>query len=79
MHLRPFVMILILTTSVSGCVTDPQPPAEPPPVSGDELCIGTREARADVARDVAKTEDDDLAVSAGTLVILIDEGCARAR
>jgi hypothetical protein len=62
---------------VSACVSATPIKTEPAPISGQAICDGTREARADVARDVVATTDDKLAVSAGTLVVLVDAGCAR--
>lgn len=63
---------------VAGCTPeiptrrDPPPPPPPP----EALCIGTRDARNQVASDIGRTTDDALAVSAANLVVLIDAGCA---
>jgi hypothetical protein len=64
------ICLLMLMTLASGCATAL-------PTGGDALCDATRAQRAAVARDVAATSDDALAVSAAGLVVLIDAGCAR--
>lgn len=65
----------MLTMLSAGCGTESPAPAEPPPPT-EALCIGTRDARDQVATDVTRTTDDALAVSATNLVVLIDAGCA---
>lgn len=60
----------------TACVSATPTKTEPPPIDGQAICDETRKARADVARDVVATTDDKLAVSAGTLVLLVDAGCA---
>ena len=65
----------MLTTLVAGCVSEIPAPADPPPPP-EALCIGTRDARNQVASDIGRTTDDALAVSAANLVVLIDAGCA---
>lgn len=65
----------MLTMLVAGCGAEIPPPADPPPPP-EALCIGTRDARNQVASDIGRTTDDALAVSAANLVVLIDAGCA---
>lgn len=66
----------MLTMLSAGCVSESQEPADPPPPPAEALCIGTRDARDQVASDIGRTTDDALAVSAANLVVLIDAGCA---
>jgi hypothetical protein len=68
-------LLFFASACASAIPTPTKPP--PPPVDGQAICYETRKARADVARDVAVTTDDKLAVSAGTLVLLVDAGCAQ--
>jgi hypothetical protein len=72
--MRIFLVVSMLCAS--GCVTATPEPVKPLPVSGLAICDETRDARAKVASDIGRTSDDALAVSAGTLVVLIDAGCA---
>lgn len=69
-------LLAVLMLCGAGCVPVTPAPVKPPPVSGLALCDETRDARAKVASDIGRTSDDALAVSAGTLVVLIDAGCA---
>ena len=69
-------LLAMLTLCASGCVAATPAPVKPLPVSGLAICDETRDARAKVASDIGRTSDEALAVSAGTLVVLIDAGCA---
>ena len=68
--------LLMLTMLVAGCGGEIPAPADPPPPPPEALCIGTRDARNQVASDIGRTTDDALAVSAANLVVLLDAGCA---
>lgn len=71
--LTRLLLLTLLLPCVSGCEREIPVHVDPPE---NPLCPGTRAARAEVAADVAVTPDDNLALSAGRLVEVIDAGCA---
>jgi hypothetical protein len=86
MRKLPWVTTPLLTLWLSGCVTATPTPVEPPPVSGKVICEETQAQRTKVASDIGKISDGlmqadpavgALVVSAGTLVIQVDAGCAK--
>jgi len=68
-----FRLMVIPMMLVSGCATAIPPRLDEP----NPICVGSQQARANVARDVWKTKDDALAVSGAALVEIIDAGCAK--
>ena len=59
---------MTLTLLAAGC-------ASVTPTSGDALCDGSRQARADHAAALAVSPDDRAVVSGARLIALIDAGC----
>ena len=61
-------MALILMLPAGSCVSGTQ-------TSGDALCDGSRQARADHAAALANSPDGRAVVSGARLIALIDAGC----
>jgi len=47
------------------------------PTSGDAICAGSRDARADLAEVLAVSPDDDAVRAGARLIVLVDAGCAK--
>lgn len=62
-------MAMILPLIVSGC-------AIAMPTSGDALCDGTRDERAEHAAALAETPDERALATGTALIAKIDAGCA---
>ena len=61
---------MTLMLSGSGCVSVT-------PTSGDAICAGTRDARADHAAALADTQDERALMTGARLIKLIDAGCGK--
>ena len=62
------ISAMTLTLLAAGCASGTQ-------TSGDALCDGSRQARADHAASLADSADDRAVVSGARLIALIDAGC----
>jgi len=62
------LMLLMLTTLVSGCLNAT-------PNSGDAICQGTRQARADHAAALVRDGGDASVVTGQALIAKIDAAC----
>lgn len=73
--MRKPLAILILTLSVSGCVTATPSAPEAPPIDGATICVETRDERAEHASTLANTADVTALVTGAALIAALDAAC----